>query len=272
LSNDVAIDELNNGIGMQMSFPVFHKYWFGEFYSILVHFDPTLAGFTEISDIIYTTTWYNGGNAGFVPGPAAQIANPTTVISFMARRISAFYDNTVRPYFSRHLAGLDPFIPHMLPAGPAGQDAIRRYNMQINVKKALMSRQNLNVFLHLCERASPRDIDSFMNHVGIHAVLRTWREMLRSAPNRVDRLLSQLFDAWTVYEYEHILRALNVDSSQPRLPPKTSESIYLLCYTLDTPVEPVNDADLDALRSCPKCSDYKAALRLETAGAFDTEE
>lgn len=273
LSNDTAIGEANNGIGMQMSFPVFHKYWFGEFYNILVQIDPNLAGHMEISDIIYTATWYDGGNPGFVPGPAARIANPAFVIGFMATRIAEFYNRTIRPYFSRHLAGLDPLPPGAPP--PPGLPAaalISMFNMQRYAKKSLMSRQNLDVFLRLCERASPHDIDSFMNHVGIHAVTRTWREMLRTAPNKVDRLLSKWIDAWTVYEYMHIQKALNVDPYQPRLPPKASESIYLLCYTLEDPVEPVDDTDLDALRACPKCSDYKAALRLEAAGAFDTEE
>lgn len=270
LSNDKAKGEPVNGVGMQMSFPVFHKYWFGEFYNILVSFNPAFAGYTEITDIIYTTTWFDGGNPGFVPSPAALIAEPAVVIGHMATRIARFYTDTIKPYFSRHLAGLDPLPP--APPGGAAVVPIQMLNMQRYAKQALMSRQNLDVFLRLCERASPQDIDSFMNHVGIHAVTRTWREMLKTAPNKVDRLLTQWIDAWTVYEYMHILKALNVDPYQPRLPPKASESIYLLCYTLEDPVEPVDDADLDALRACPKCSDYKAALRLEAAGAFDTEE
>lgn len=273
LSNDVAAGEPINGLGMQMSFPVFHKYWYGEFFQLLVHYHPNLAGFTEISDIIYTTTWYDGGNPGFAPGPAAHMAPPAVVIGYMATRIATFYTETIRPCFSRHLAGLDPLPPAgPLPAGAAGIALVNAYNMQGFAKNSLMSRQNLDVFLRLCERASPRDIDSFMNHVGIHAVVRTWREMLKTAPNKVDRLLAQWVDAWTLFEYKHILKALNSDPNQPSLPPRVGESIYLMCYMLDTPVEPVDDKDMEALMACPKCSDYKAALRLEMAGAFDTEE
>lgn len=273
LSNDVAYGEAPNTIGMQMTFNVFHKYWFGEFYHILVHFDPDLAAYSEISDIIFTTSWFDGGNPGFVPTPAAATETPAVVIGYMASRLSVMYERVILPYFSRHLAGLNPIPPALpLPPGPPGLALVKEFQMQVNTKKMLMSRQNLNVFLRLCERASPRDIDSYMNHVGIHAVTRTWREILRSAPEKVDRLLSQWIDAWTVYEYHHIRKALNSDASQPPLPDKTSESVYLLCYSLEAPTEPVDDADLDSLRACPKCSDYKAALRLEMAGAFDTEE
>ena len=111
-----------------------------------------------------------------------------------------------------------------------------------------------------------------MNHVGIHAVMRTWVEMLRTAPNKVLNLVYQWMNAWTLYEYRHIDNDLNQDKSQPRLSPKTPECVYLLCYTLDEQTEPVDDSDLESLRQCPKCSDYKAALRLEMAGAFDSED
>jgi len=76
LSNDTADGEVNNGIGMQMSLPIFHKFWFGEFFDMLVHFDPNFANFTEISDIIFSSTWFDGGNPGFVPGPASRLARP----------------------------------------------------------------------------------------------------------------------------------------------------------------------------------------------------
>ena len=84
--------------------------------------------------------------------------------------------------------------------------------------------------------------------------------------------MGQWVDAWTLCEYRHIDAELNSDPNMPRLSPKTPECVYLLCYTLDDPVEPVNDADLIALRECPKCSDFKAALRLELAGAFESDD
>ena len=136
----------------------------------------------------------------------------------------------------------------------------------------MLNRQNINTFLHLCERASPGDIDSFMNHVGVRAVMRTWCDNLKVAPNKLDRLLSQFIEAWTLYEYQHMLKALNSDPEQQRLPPRVAESMYLLCYTLDDPSEPGNDSDIEALRERPKCSDYLAALRLDSAGAFEAED
>jgi hypothetical protein len=273
LSNDTAQGELNNGLGIQMSFPVFHKYWYGEFLQLLVRFDTRYAAYTEISDVVFSSTWFDGGVPGFVPAHAAGIARPAVVIGFMANRVALFYDNIVRPYFSRHLAGLDP-LPAPMPVGaaPIPPNLVRVYIMQMYTKKHLMSRQNLDVFLHLCERASPGDIDSFINHVGIRAVVRTWSELLQSAPNKVDRLLGQWVDAWTLYEYSHIKKALNPSSGLLKLPDRVSESIYLMCYTLDDPNEPTNDSDINDLREGPKCSDYKAALRLEMAGAFISEE
>ena len=158
-----------------------------------------------------------------------------------------------------------------IPAVPIPRQGII-ISMQGSTRKMLISRQNLDTFLHLADNATPGDIDTFMNHVGIHAVVRTWTEMLRTSPNKVLKLLNQWVDAWTLYEFQHIYKELNSDPNQPKLPLKTSEAVYLLCYTLDDPVEPVDDNELQGLRECPKCSDYKAALRLEMAGAFDTEE
>ena len=273
LSNDTAEGEANNGLGIQMTFPVFHKYWYGEFLQLLVRFDARFAAYTEITDVVFTSAWWGGGVPGFVPAHAAGIHRPDVVIGFMANQITIFYETIVRPYFSRHLAGLNP-LPMPMPAGgallPANQ--IRAFIMQMYTQKHLMSRQNLDAFLHLCERASPGDIDSFMNHVGIRAVVRTWSDMLQTAPNKVDRLLGQWVDAWTLYEYSHIKKALNPYSVQPKLPDRVSESVYLMCYALDDPNEPANDGDINYLREGPKCSDYKAALRLEMAGAFDSEE
>jgi hypothetical protein len=272
-SNDVAAGEQNNMIGMHMSFPVFHKFWYGEFHQMLIRFDVRHAAVTEISDVVFTSTWYTGGVPGFAPGVAAAVAQPDLMIGFLARRVNRFYSEIFRPFFSRHLAGLDPLPPVMPPAGGAVPPRrARAYIMQVYSNKHLMSRQNLDAFLHLCERASPGDIDSFMNHVGIRAVVKTWSEMLQSAPNKINRLLGQWVDAWTLYEYGHIRKALNLYQGPLKLPDRVSESIYLMCYTLDDPLEPVNDKDMEALRDYPKCSDYKAALRLSEAGAFETEE
>jgi hypothetical protein len=196
------------------------------------------------------------------------MARPDLVIGFLAARITVFYERTVRPFFSRHMAGVDPYIT-VVPAPTFTQ--LLAFEMQGNVRKMLITRQSLDTLLHLCDRAATGDIDTFMNHVGIRAVMRTWLEMLRTSPNKVLTLVGQWVDAWTLFEYQHIYKELNSDPNQPKLSLKTPEYVYLLCYTLDDPIEPVDDSDLDVLRSCPKCSDYKAALRLELAGAFDSD-
>jgi hypothetical protein len=275
LTNDCAYGEAGglNAVGLQnMSFPVFHKYWFGELFNILVTFEPTLAHHTEISDIIYTADWGRGGRPGFVPSGAVKIARPEFVIGFLATRIAEFYNNLARPYFSRHMSGLNPRLPAPVGGVVNPQMMMVIYNMQINTRKTILSRQNIDIFFHLCERAAPDDIDSFMNHVGVRAVTKTWYDMLRVAPNKMDRLLGQFIEAWTVSEYQHILSELNAESVQPRLPPRVAESVYLLCYTLDSNRDPINDSDIAELRTSPKCSDYLAALRLDMAGAFSTDD
>jgi hypothetical protein len=250
-----------------MSFPIFHKYWFGEFFNILVSFETDLSHYTEISDIIFTSDWARGGSQAFIPSPSIKMARPEIVIGFLATNIAEFYSNRVRPYFSRHICGLNPKVPRFVnPLDTA------IYNMQISIRKIILNRQNLDVFFHLCDNSAPNDIDSCMNHVGVRAVTKTWCEMLKIAPNKMDRLLGQFIEAWTCCEYQHILGELNADSDQPRLPPRVAESVYLLCYSLDSLKDPVNDKDLEELRMSPRCSDYLAALRLDMAGAFNTED
>ena len=59
---------------------------------------------------------------------------------------------------------------------------------------------------------------------------------------------------------------------QPRLSEAVAESIYLMCNILDFPTEPTNQEELEVLLTAPKCSAYKAALRLELSGAFQDDE
>lgn len=270
-SNDTAEGERRDGAGMEMDFHIFHKYFFGELYHVLVYFKPEFAACTEILDIIFSKKWNDGGNHGFVPSPTSRIERPELVIGFLAHKLTNFYELTCRPYFSRHLAGLNR-IPRPVPGFAAYPARLDIFNMQGYTSQMLISRRDLDTLLHLCDRASDGDIDTYINHVGIRAVTRTWVEMLRSAPNKALNLVSQWVDAWTLYEYRHIDKELNSDPNQAKLSPKMPECVYLLCYTLDDPIEPVDDSDLEVLRQCPKCSDYKAALRLEMAGAFDDSE
>ena len=136
----------------------------------------------------------------------------------------------------------------------------------------LISREDLDLLMEICERAAPDDLDSCMNHVGVHAVISMWMDMLATAPDRVNRLIGEWVDAWTLREYVNIQEFLRQNPVQPRLSEAVAESIYLLCNALDMPTEPTNQDELEVLKAAPKCSVYKAALRLEKTGAFRDEE
>ena len=249
---------------MDISFPVFHRYWFCEMLETLALTHPAAAGATEMCDLIFGNQLFNaGGVAGVLP-PHRMVA-PELVIGHMATSIAMFYDNILRPSFSRHMAGLEPEAP--LPGA-----ALQLIAAQHLVRDMLVNRDGIIVLMRRCETCTPRDLDSFLNRVGVHSVLKQWTDVLVSAPPRADRLLFEWVDAWTLHEYNNILGFLRQNPAQPKLSPPVAESIYLLCNVLELPTEPTNQEELNVLRAAPKCSPHKAALRLELAGAFKDED
>ena len=249
---------------MDISFPVFHRYWFCEMLETLALTHPAAAGATEMCDLIFGNQLFNaGGVAGVLP-PHRMVA-PELVIGHMATSIAMFYDNFLRPCFSRHMAGLEPEAP--LPGA-----ALQLIAAQHLVRDMLVNKDGIIVLLRRCETCTPRDLDSFLNRVGVHSVLKQWTDVLVSAPPRADRLLFEWVDAWTLHEYNNILGFLRQNPAQPKLSPPVAESIYLLCNVLELPTEPTNQEELNVLRAAPKCSPHKAALRLELAGAFKDED
>ena len=272
LSNDVAYDEPNGGRGCTMRFEQFHRYWFSEITDALILTHPDTANAFEFTDILFESHWNRAGNAGMAIGPNNLMAPPELVIGFMARRVSVFYDNILRPVYSRHFAGLAPLIPPGLAPGPPANNAQIRYNRQNVVQNMLIEKGALNVLMHLCERAVPRDVDSFLNLVGVHSVMKMWNQLLRSAPPKVDNLLDDWIDSWTQHEFQNIMMQLRIGQSLPRISNAAAESIYVMCNALDVPTEPQNDEEMAALLNAPKCSPHKAALRLELAGAFVEED
>jgi hypothetical protein len=81
---------------------------------------------------------------------AAVVADPAVIIGFMARRIANFYEDTIRPYFSRHLAGLDPLPPGMPGPGPGAAIANALiFNMVIGIV-ALMTGKTGEIITIAC--------------------------------------------------------------------------------------------------------------------------
>lgn len=266
LVNDVYDPLLPGGPIVDISFPEFHRYWFCELLDTLTLTHQAAAGAAEINDLIFGDNVFAVGGAPILP--AHRMVAPELVIGHMATSIANFYTRILKPSCFRHMAGMDP-AP--LPPG-AGLAAQRLYEVQRLVKDMLVDRVSLGSLMRRCETCVQSDIDSFLNRVGIHSVLKQWTESLRSAPPKVDNMLYEWIDAWTVHEYENILTFLRQNPYQPKLSPPVAESIYLMCNVLELPTEPTNQEELNALREAPKCSPHKAAERLEKAGAFRDPE
>lgn len=265
LSNDVAYNEPENGNGRSVgiSFVHFHRYWFSEILDTLMVSHNQAAGAVEISDLIFSGRFFAAGAAALAPGGNNRMERPDQIIGYMAQCIANFYTNLLRPHFSRHMAGLDPLVNDPNPVLPVAQRI---------VLARLITRDNMNVLMHILERASLMDVDSYMNHVGVHAVLSVWRDRLRTAPNKANKLLDKWIETWTLHEYDNIIQFLRQNPALPRLSAAVAESIYLMCNVMDLPTEPTNQEELNVLRAAPKCSPYKAALRLELTGAFQDDE
>ena len=252
---------------VDVSFPVFHRYWFCELLDTLALTHQAAAGSVEILDVIFGNALFAVGGVMAI-GPNQRMVAPELVIGHMARSIAAFYTDILRPCFMRHMSGLDPEIP---PVG-AAPAVLQNIVAQSIARDMLIHRVGLDILTRHCETCTPRDIDSFLNRTGVHTVLKQWSDLLRSAPPKVDRLLHDWKDGWTLHEYENILHFLRQNPAQPKLSPPVAESIYLMCNVLELPTEPTNQDELNVLREAPKCSPYKAALRLELTGAFRDEE
>jgi len=265
LTNDVAEGEPQGGRHVDIEFVLFHRYWFKEMLNSIAYTHPGAAGAVEVFDVIFSNRLFNAGrDEEIVPGRGTLIRRPARIIGFMATSVTKFYLETLKPYFSRQMAGLDP-----LPvAANAPDDEVQKHEIQRVVYNMLLSRDDLDMLMAMCERAAPGDIDSYMNHAGVHSVMHMWMDMLVTSPDKVNRLIGEWVDTWTLHEYLNIQDFLRQNPSQPKLSEAVAESIYLMCNVLEAPTEPTNQEELEVLKAAPKCSVYKAALRLDKVGAF----
>jgi hypothetical protein len=259
LKNDVPEGEPNGSPipACTMDFSLFHRYFFNSFIDAIVVAFPDYAHVMHITDVIFTQNWMQAGLVPYVPG--VNMSNADQVMGYIAASIARFYEGIVRPYFSRHVAGL---LPNPALAVPATEG---QYLSQITIYNMIITAPDLTNLINLCDRAVEGNTDSFVNIVGVHAVLEPFDKMLKSAPQRAARLLESFMDSVTLREYRHIMKSLNVKD-------QSAEIIYLECYALDTPNDPRDQDELALLKQAPKCTAAKAALRLIQCGAFTDEE
>ena len=256
------------GICCRLPFHVFHRYFFSEFLDALVLTNPELAAAVEISDVIFTRDWARGGGA---PIPSDVVMNePAVVIGRMAFSLASFYTQRAKPIFSRHLGGLQP-DPNLLTP-PQTNNRTHLFVQQALVCNMLVDVRDLISVMHQCQRAVAYDVDTFINRLGVHAVMRMWNRELQSAPVRADSLLEDFTRAWTLHEYHNIQKHAQSDPDQPKMSAETAESIYLMCNALELTRTALTRDEVDALRSASKCSVYKAVMRLLMSGAFEVDE
>ena len=273
--NDVAQGQPVNGRGCNMDFCLFHRYFFSNLLEMLTLACPEHAGAIDIRDIIFPPGWIRGGGPPL--GGGLRMASPEVVIGFLANRLQVFYYRYLKLYLSRHISNLEPNAALIAPgfAVPVivGVPIAVIYARQVVAYNMFITVNDLATLMRLCERGIVGDIDSFINNIGVHAVLQQWNKLLRAAPPRADRLIDDLMDTWTMHEYSHIIKTLStLGQGQPKITGAAAESVYLLCNVINAPMEPNTDEELELLRSAPKCSAAKAALRLIQTGAFQDDD
>jgi hypothetical protein len=271
--NDTAYGQPPNGRGCNMDFCLFHRYFFANLLDMITLACPEHAGAIDIRDVIFPPGWIRGGGPPLAGG--LRMASPEVVIGYLAARLRAFYLGYLKLYISRHISNLPPNPALLLAAavGVAGIPPAVIYARQVVANNMFITVNDLAALLRLCERGMVGDIDSFINTLGVHAVLQQWNKLLRAAPPRADRLIDDLMDTWTMHEYSHIIKTLSSrGQGQPKITGAAAESVYLLCNVINAPMEPTTDEELDLLRSAPKCTPAKAALRLIQTGAFQDDD
>jgi hypothetical protein len=245
-----------NGFNQQrcnMAFPQFHRYLSSELLQAIALASPQFAGAYELYDALF--------------GPYAP-DRPTEILGHYCLCISDFYIHHFKPMFSRHLSRLDP--DRRLEHGPAVDVGL--FTRQVLAYNMLVSPDSLNTVIHFLERATVGDIDTFVDCVGISSVLAMFNRLAQMCPARIGKLLRDFADEMVRREYANIIHFRESDPDQPRTPPATAETIYLLCNALYAPTEPENEEELALLRVAPKCSPHNAVVRLVMVGAVYKEE
>lgn len=235
-----------------MEFYKFHRYFFTEVLETLVLAVPDLAWACELNDVVFENIQDFGDTT----------TRADDIIGNICRDIVKFYEEYLRPYFSRHLASLTP-DPHM--DGPM-------YHALVLVGERLIHTHDLLAVMHMLERATPGDIDTFINSTGVTSVFAPWRRYLAIATcTSTVRLTDQFMDALVLVEYGNIAAAMSANPEMPTVSPSVAEAVFLMCYALELPSEPSTEEELQLLRIAPKCSPVKGVPREGALGGFSED-
>jgi hypothetical protein len=193
------------------------------------------------------------------------VAQPDLIIGGVCDRVCQFYTQVLKPVFSRHIASMEP-NPNLITPGHASYDAAL-YARQVMTSNMIITVQDLASLMHLVERATVGDIDTFVESVGVHAVFWLWQRLLEMAPVNTERLVRDFVDSITLMEYRNIKKSTSSDPSMPAITDEAAESMYVMSNALILLSEVTCEEDLWRLKSQPVCSPPKSALRLIKIGA-----
>ena len=112
------------------------------------------------------------------------------------------------------------------------------------------------------------NIDKYVRMVGAQAVLNPFTRMMQNNFYDITDLCLELRKALIKREYTRIRNSITDNDGKPIFSIKKAEAIYLMCCSLDDPVEPHDDDELDLLRYVPKCSPLKSLWRLREVHAI----
>lgn len=256
---------------ISMDFCQFHRYFFTEVVDTLALSHPEYANAFELNDVVfggYKEYFLNAECCGMNAGD--RIPTPKKMLSQICKSIGNFYEKILRPVFGRHVAGLMP-NPKLIGPTATEQD-LRLYAQQLLVSNRIVSTDCLRLIMHLLEKSTEGDIDSYVECVGVHAVFSIWQRMLETAPVNVERLMGNFMDSLTLVEYRNVQASMSPDPSRPSIPMSVAEAMYVMCNVLELGSDPRSQQEVEELKQCPKCSPPKSVLRLNQIGAFRPAE
>jgi hypothetical protein len=272
--NDNAEGEANGADGRHCSldFCQFHRYMFSEVVPTLAVCHPDFANTYELGDAIFgdNGSYLQNGIAAAALQAGQSVAPPDIIMGFVCDRICQFYNQTLKPVFSRHIAHMEPNLNLITPGDPNYD--VMLYARQVMASNMIISVQNLQSLMHLLEKATVGDIDTFVECTGSHAVFWLWQRLLEMAPINTERLMKDFMDSLTLTEYKNIQRSMSSDPSTPAITDEAAESIYVMCNALILKTDVRSEEELWKIKCGPICSPPKSALRLLKVGAFRSEE
>jgi hypothetical protein len=121
------------------------------------------------------------------------------------------------------------------------------------------------------DRITSPSLDSYISAVGVLLVLNNFLRFMKSAPKRIEEACLDLRDAFILKEYNNVRSSVTRGEGRPNISLEAAECLYLMCLTVDYPIEPHNNQDIEVLRGMFHCSAAKSFRRLYEIGAIKEE-